>query len=969
MRHRAFPRVAARRGALSLLAALAASLAAAAAGAQPATRPTADWRTVETPHFVVHYPAEMAAWTGPMVARLEAIHAAVNAAVGHEPGSRTTILVDDLGGQPNGISFGPVIYLWPTPPAPSSEIGENRGWSEILSVHEYAHSAHLTRPSRNPRDRFLFSLIPVPVQPMAARTPRWMVEGYATYLEGKLTGSGRPHGVWRPAVLREWALEGKLPRYGELDRTGGNWQGDMAYLVGSAYLEWLVARRGEDSLRDLWARMTARRRRSFDEAFAGVFGGPPAELYGAFTVDVTARALAARERLTAAGLVTGERFQRLEVIAADPAASPDGATLAVTIQPARDPSRIVLWSTGPDTAAQRREQEDRERLRRADPDDVPAIEWRPRPREPVATLFPVGGRGHREPRFLPDGERLLVVRSEGLGDGRARSDLFEWSWRTGALRRVTHGAGIRSADPTPDGRGAVGVRCMNGICDVVRVDLVSGRVELLAAGEPDAPFHRPRVSPDGSRAAVTVQLGDGWRIAVIELATGELRVVSPEDGASRFDPAWLPGGEALVAVSDAGGVHNIERIDLDTGSARPLTRVVGAAFSPEPDPAGRWIWFLSLASHGNDVHRIAADSPPLVEQVALDSALAPAAPAAAPGTPLAAPPLAAGPPAGARPYGIGPRDITVLPRGSISSAGPAAGLTLAGTDPVGRLIWTLDGLVGGDGAWEGVAGSAAYRRYRPQLRGTVFAVRQAPSAQDAVRPAGLDADYAGVGLELALERDLLSQVQRYAVGGSAGRLDADLVPDGTRTLAFGEASYAALVTPRGWRLNASAGLTGAAGSTVGERWTRASATLALGAGRGGGLLRAQTTLGRTGGDAPLWETFAVGGVLSPLVDPSLLSQRLPLPAVPVGYVGGERIWTARFEARARSGLAAFWWAGTAGEELGDWKRVLGIEWGLEKAPLPYLGLPASRVEAGVARVLDEPLRKEIRGWLSLSFRP
>ena len=41
-----------------------------------------------------------------------------------------------------------------------------------------------------------------------------------------------------------------------------------------------------------------------------------------------------------------------------------------------------------------------------------------------------------------------------------------------------------------------------------------------------------------------------------------------------------------------------------------------------------------------------------------------------------------------------------------------------------------------------------------------------------MRPAGLDADYAGVGLELALERDFLSQVQRFAFGGSAGRLVA-----------------------------------------------------------------------------------------------------------------------------------------------------------------------------------------------------
>jgi Tol biopolymer transport system component len=957
-----------RRGVL-LSAALAASLGAAAAGAQPATRPTADWRTVETPHFVVHYPAEMAEWTEPMVRRLEAIHAAVNAAVGYEPGERTTVIVDDPGGQPNGISFGRVIYLWPTPPAPSSEIGENRGWSEMVSVHEYAHSAHLLRPTRNPRDRFLFSLIPVRLQPSALRTPRWMVEGYATYLEGRLTGSGRPHGAWRAAVLREWALEGKLPRYDALNQTGGNWQGDMAYLVGSAYLEWLVVRSGEGSLRDLWSRMTARRRRSFDDAFTGVFGGPPAELYGEFTVDVTAQALGAREGLAAAGLVTGEPFQRLETIADDPAASPDGAMLAVTIQPARDPSRIVLWSTEPDTASQRRDREDRERMLAADPEDVPAIEWRPRPREPLVTLGPVGGRGHRAPRFLPGGERLLVVRSEGLGDGRARADLFEWTWRTGELRRVTRGAGIRSADPTPDGRAAIADRCLNGICDLVRVDLASGTVERIAPGTPDAPFHRPRVAPDGSRAAVAVQRGDVWRVVLVDLSSGALESIGPDDGASRFDASWLPGGEALVAVSDAGGVHDIERIDLDSGFARPLTRVVGAAIAPEPDPAGRWIWFLSLASRGNDVHRIEADRAPL-ERVALDPSLAPAAPTAAPAaTPLTASPDPSGPSTLARPYGIGPREMTVLPRGSISSSGAAAGLTLASTDPVGRLIWTVNGQVGSDGAWEGAAAGAAYRRYRPEIRASAFAARQTPSAQDAVRPDDLDADYEGIGLEIALERDFLSRVQRFAVGGSAGRLDADRMPDGTRTLAYAEASHAVLVTPGGWRLTAAAGLTGAAGSTVGERWTRLTSTLALGAGRGGGALRVESTLGRAGGAPPIWETFAVGGVTSPLVDPSLLSQRLPLPAVPVGYVRGERIWTARIEARARSGLAAFWWAGTAGEELGDWKRVLGVEWVLDKDPLPYLGLPASRVEAGVARVLDEPLRKETRGWLSVSFRP
>ena len=65
----------------------------------------------------------------------------------------------------------------------------------------------------------------------------------------------------------------------------------MAYLGGSAFLEWLEHRSGEDSLRKLWARMTARQRRSFDQSFEGVFGDSPERLYGKFTAELTERAM------------------------------------------------------------------------------------------------------------------------------------------------------------------------------------------------------------------------------------------------------------------------------------------------------------------------------------------------------------------------------------------------------------------------------------------------------------------------------------------------------------------------------------------------------------------------------------------------------------------------------------------------------------------------------------------------------
>ena len=68
-----------------------------------------------------------------------------------------------------------------------------------------------------------------------------------------------------------------------------------------------------------------------------------------------------------------------------------------------------------------------------------------------------------------------MTHDDPLGDGAYRSDLYVWNYRHDGLRRVTRGASIRDADPLPDGRGAIGVRCENGLCDLVHVDLESRR--------------------------------------------------------------------------------------------------------------------------------------------------------------------------------------------------------------------------------------------------------------------------------------------------------------------------------------------------------------------------------------------------------------------------------------------------------------------------------------------------------------
>src|SRR5688572_12445297 len=355
--------------------ALALLLTPAPVSGQYLTRPQIPWRTVSTARFDIHFPAEMEEWTKVVARRIETVADVVNAVVGNEPSSRITVIVEDPSNVANGFALpfmeGPVIFLWPTPPSPTPTFGAHRGWGEALAVHEYGHIAHLTFPSRNPREQFFWKLLPTQLSPVARKAPAWVIEGYATLIEGQLTGSGRPFSAGRASVLRQWALEGRFPTYGQLNGSGAFLGSNMRYLVGSAYFEWLQQRKGDSSLVHVWRRMSARVDRTFEEAFAGVFGASPADLYGAFTVDVMDRALQVRSRLRDAGLAEGTLVQRLTGGTGDPAVSPDGKRIAIVVRSLSGPSRLVVWEThpAPDTMRQRA----RARALRLDSLDVPAF--------------------------------------------------------------------------------------------------------------------------------------------------------------------------------------------------------------------------------------------------------------------------------------------------------------------------------------------------------------------------------------------------------------------------------------------------------------------------------------------------------------------------------------------------------------------------------------------------------------------
>ncbi|HJW44480.1 MAG TPA: hypothetical protein VJ463_08485 [Geothrix sp.] len=322
--------------------AVASSLAAMPRVQARTQAPDAAWLTFTTAHYRIHCPKAFEAFGRDVAGRVEGVHAQYLGLVGFVHDRPMDIVILDPVMEANGMAFPvltrPHVVLWKTEPEPDSAIGHHRGWAELLVVHELGHMHHLLRPAR--KQNLLQRWMAV-VGPLPEKSPRWIIEGYATLIEGKLTGSGRPHSAFRAAVLRQWALEGKLPTYEALSGTAGFLGGSMAYLGGSAYLAWLETRSGDPKvLQTLWTRLAGKR--DFDAAFLATFGFGPKDGYQRFCAELTHTALELERRAKAEGLREGELVAQLKGWATDLSLSPDGTKLLARVLDPKHPG-LYVW--------------------------------------------------------------------------------------------------------------------------------------------------------------------------------------------------------------------------------------------------------------------------------------------------------------------------------------------------------------------------------------------------------------------------------------------------------------------------------------------------------------------------------------------------------------------------------------------------------------------------------------------------
>ena len=184
----------------------------------------ARWKTIKTEHYLIHYPAnpkgEFESFAREIASKIEGIHAKVAEWVGYEEKCPLNVVLSDPILEANGmvapLPKKPRVIFYKTSPEPDSEIGHFDNWVEDLVTHELTHVHHLLRPKNGKTIRRGLPgilLADARALPILLDAPRVIEEGYATLIEGRITGSGRPHSAYRAAVIRQWALQGMLPDY------------------------------------------------------------------------------------------------------------------------------------------------------------------------------------------------------------------------------------------------------------------------------------------------------------------------------------------------------------------------------------------------------------------------------------------------------------------------------------------------------------------------------------------------------------------------------------------------------------------------------------------------------------------------------------------------------------------------------------------------------------------------------------
>ena len=505
-----------------------------------------DFQVLKTPHFeVYHYPEEKEAVEH--AARLaERWYAQLSRTLGHRFSKPQPLVLyashphfqqtNVLGGMVGEGTGGATEVLKRRIVLP---FGGSLAETDHVIGHELVHAFQFDMTGHGPSSAGNV--------PAALRMPLWFIEGMAEYLS---VGAVDPHtAMW----LRDAARREKLPTISQL-----NDPAYFPYRYGQALWAYVAGRWGDEALGD--AMRAASRGGDGEEVLEEITGLDSKTLSQQWHAAVhAAYAPIFREKSEAGrygrALISSRNAGEMNV---GPAVSPDGQRLVFLSE--KDLFSIDMYVADARTGEVQRKVvetavdphfESLQFINSAGGFDAQGLRFAfggVRKGSPVLSIRNVQGpRGEREIRFKdlgeifdptwsPDGQQIAFSAMVG-----GLTDLFVYDLRTKKRRRLTRDA-YADLQPSwsPNGRTLAFVS-----------DRFSTDLDTLALGN--------------------------YRLAAMDVASGEVRPLPGFEGAKNIDPQWSADGTSLYFLSDRNGITNVYRLDVSGGETFQVTDLVTGA--------------------------------------------------------------------------------------------------------------------------------------------------------------------------------------------------------------------------------------------------------------------------------------------------------------------------------------------------------------------------------------------------------
>jgi hypothetical protein len=562
---------------------------------------SADWQTIHTEHFNVHYSTEHTDFAKSSANELEIVRKKVLEQQNRALDKVIDVVVFDPLNAANGFALptsnNPLMALFTTPPQSDTVISNTTGWQQLLILHEYIHLVHLAQPTRNnwqQKVRGLWDLYDLTY----SDTPRWVAEGYATLLESKMTGRGRLFDNYSASILTEFAQQGALPSYEQLNNMeGGFMASSMAYLMGSRFLYWLEKNYSEQTLDAVWTRMQAVKLRDFDEAFNGVFGQSAAKLYNRFIAEYTYKAMAKEQ---AEPSLNSSLWLKLGLYASNPVLSNDASKLAIVERDKNQKTMLIIYSTEQNTKAEDAFTKAQKELLENDSQDIPDIAPEVFKREQKQVLNQINRAGIANPQWVNNTTLYFnAYSSEESGIYNKVSDIFSYNTETGNIEQLTELAGIRRFSVSANGETVYAEQIRGGYSELVKIDVNSQTITPLFKKSLETTYDYPILNADETKLAyISTSLNENWQLYIQDLKNDLSHLVPMPKGYQYLSqPSWSENEESLYFVAGLNSATHIYKYNIVSKTLTKLTQGQESVAHPVEMQNGS-VLYLSITAGG-----------------------------------------------------------------------------------------------------------------------------------------------------------------------------------------------------------------------------------------------------------------------------------------------------------------------------------------------------------------------------------